>query len=96
MGRRVAELLAPYSVHVLKQGTVRFGFDPAKSVLDRNCRAHGLSNLYVTDASICPSSGGTNPSLTIAANALRVAAAMLADARTHQRCETPDFTCHSH
>jgi choline dehydrogenase-like flavoprotein len=55
-------------------GTCRFGDDPRTSVLDRNCRAHGLENLYVVDASFFPTSGGTNPSLTIAANALRVAA----------------------
>ncbi len=54
-------------------GTCRFGDDPATSVLDRNNRAHGIENLYVVDASFFPSSGGTNPTLTIAANALRVA-----------------------
>ena len=54
-------------------GTCRFGDEPATSVLDRNNRAHDLDNLYVSDASFFPSSGGTNPSLTIAANALRVA-----------------------
>lgn len=54
-------------------GTCRFGDDPSTSVLDRDNRAHGLKNLYVVDASFFPSSGGTNPSLTIAANALRVA-----------------------
>jgi choline dehydrogenase-like flavoprotein len=53
-------------------GTCRFGNDPATSVLDRNNRAHDLDNLYVVDASFFPSSGGTNPSLTIAANAFRV------------------------
>ena len=57
-------------------GTCRFGDDPRTSVLDRNNRAHDLANLYVADASFFPSSGGTNPSLTIAANALRVAAAI--------------------
>ena len=57
-------------------GTCRFGHDPATSVLDRNNRAHDVANLYVVDASFFPSSGGTNPSLTIAANALRVAEAM--------------------
>lgn len=55
-------------------GTCRFGTDPATSVLDPDCRAHGIDNLYVVDASFMPSSGGTNPALTIAANALRVAA----------------------
>lgn len=54
-------------------GTCRFGNDPQTSVLDRNNRAHSLDNLYVVDSSFFPSSGGTNPSLTIAANALRVA-----------------------
>ena len=54
-------------------GTCRFGDDPETSVLDRNNKAHGLDNLYVTDASFFPSSAGVNPSLTIAANALRVA-----------------------
>lgn len=53
-------------------GTCRFGDDPRTSVLDRTNRAHDLDNLYVVDASFFPSSGGTNPSLTIAANALRV------------------------
>jgi choline dehydrogenase-like flavoprotein len=57
-------------------GTCRFGDDPASSVLDRNNRAHDLANLYVVDASFFPSSGGTNPALTIAANALRVADAI--------------------
>ena len=57
-------------------GTCRFGDDPATSVLDRDNRAHDLENLYVVDASFFPSSGGTNPSLTIAANALRAAEAI--------------------
>jgi choline dehydrogenase-like flavoprotein len=54
-------------------GTCRFGVDPQTSVLDSCNRAHGLSNLYVVDGSFFPSSGGMNPALTIAANALRVA-----------------------
>jgi choline dehydrogenase-like flavoprotein len=54
-------------------GTCRFGSDPSSSVLDANNKAHGLDNLYVVDASFMPTSGGANPSLTIAANALRVA-----------------------
>jgi choline dehydrogenase-like flavoprotein len=54
-------------------GTCRAGDDPATSVLDRNCKAHGIDNLYIVDSSFMPTSGGTNPSLTIAANALRVA-----------------------
>ncbi|AGT11285.1 GMC oxidoreductase [Paracoccus aminophilus] len=54
-------------------GTARFGEDPKTSVLDRDCRVHGVSNLYVADSSFMPTSNGVNPSLTIAANALRVA-----------------------
>jgi choline dehydrogenase-like flavoprotein len=54
-------------------GTCRFGAEPGFSVLDRDCRTHDLENLYVVDASFMPRSGAINPSLTIAANALRVA-----------------------
>ena len=54
-------------------GTLRFGDDPATSVLDAACRAHEVDNLHVADASFMPTSNGINPSLTIAANALRVA-----------------------
>ncbi len=60
-------------------GTLRFGSDPARAVLDRDCRAHGLANLWVADAAFMPTSTGVNPSLTIAANALRVAEAIAAD-----------------
>jgi len=54
-------------------GTARFGTNPASSVLDLDCKAHELDNLYVTDASFFPSIGAVNPTLTIIANALRVA-----------------------
>lgn len=54
-------------------GTCRFGDDPHTSVLDRDNRVHDVDNLFVSDASFFPSSGGTNPTLTIVANALRVA-----------------------
>ena len=54
-------------------GTCRFGTDPTTSVLDLDCKAHELDNLYVTDASFFPSIGAVNPTLTIIANALRVA-----------------------
>jgi choline dehydrogenase-like flavoprotein len=54
-------------------GTARFGTDPATSVLDTNCKAHELDNLYLADASFFPSIGAVNPTLTIIANALRVA-----------------------
>ena len=55
-----------------QNGTLRFGTDPATSVLDVDCRAHDLDNLYVVDGSFFPSSGAVNPALTIMANAMRV------------------------
>lgn len=54
-------------------GTVRFGVDPASSALDLDCKAHDLDNLYVVDGGFMPSIGAVNPTLTIIANALRVA-----------------------
>jgi choline dehydrogenase-like flavoprotein len=56
-----------------QNGTCRFGEDPKKSVLDLNCRTHDLDNLYVVDGAFFPSCGAVNPSLTIIANAIRVA-----------------------
>ncbi len=53
-------------------GTCRFGKDPKTSVLDINCKAHELDNLYVVDTSFFPSIGAVNPSLTAMANAIRV------------------------
>jgi choline dehydrogenase-like flavoprotein len=55
-----------------QNGTVRFGRDPRTSVLDANCKAHDVDNLYVVDGAFFPSSGAVNPALTIMANALRV------------------------
>jgi choline dehydrogenase-like flavoprotein len=53
-------------------GTCRFGADPATSVLNGDCRAHEVDNLYVVDTSFFPSIGAVNPALTAMANALRV------------------------
>ena len=53
-------------------GTCRFGADPATSVLDVNCKAHEVDNLYVVDTSFFPSIGAVNPALTAIANAIRV------------------------
>jgi choline dehydrogenase-like flavoprotein len=58
-------------------GTCRFGTDPATSVLDTDCKAHELDNLYVVDTSFFPSIGAVNPALTAMANALRVGEHML-------------------
>ena len=64
------ELDFPAVAH--QAGTCRFGTDPATSVLDVNCKAHQLDNLYVVDTSFFPSIGAVNPGLTAMANALRV------------------------
>jgi choline dehydrogenase-like flavoprotein len=53
-------------------GTTRFGNDSATSVLDADCKAHEVDNLYAVDTSFFPSIGAVNPALTAMANALRV------------------------
>jgi choline dehydrogenase-like flavoprotein len=53
-------------------GTARFGTDPETSVLNTDCRAHEVDNLYVVDTSVFPSIGAVNPALTAMANSLRV------------------------
>jgi len=53
-------------------GTTRFGTDPETSVLNTDCRAHEVDNLYVVDTSVFPSIGAVNPALTAMANSLRV------------------------
>jgi choline dehydrogenase-like flavoprotein len=59
-------------------GTTRFGTDPEQSVLNTECRAHELDNLYVVDTSVFPSIGAVNPALTAMANSLRVGDHLLA------------------
>lgn len=54
-------------------GTARMGDDPLSSVCDKNQKVHEIDNLYIADGSVFPSSGGINPSLTIAALSLRLA-----------------------
>jgi choline dehydrogenase-like flavoprotein len=61
-----------------QSGTVRFGTDPSTSVLDPDCKAHEVDNLYVVDTSFFPSIGAVNPALTAMANALRVGDHLLA------------------
>jgi choline dehydrogenase-like flavoprotein len=70
-----------------QNGTLRFGTDPATSVLNTNCKAHDLDNLYAVDGSFFPSSSAVNPSLTIMANALRVGEHLLARHRASARSE---------
>ncbi|MEW1822548.1 GMC family oxidoreductase [Arthrobacter sp. NPDC080031] len=60
-------------------GTAVAGHDPDSSVLNPGCRTHDLDNLWIVDSSFFPSSAALNPALTIAANALRVAAGILGE-----------------
>lgn len=54
-------------------GTARMGNDPKTSVVDSFCRAHDHANLFITDASVLPTSAAVNPALTVAALAIRAA-----------------------
>jgi choline dehydrogenase-like flavoprotein len=54
-------------------GTTRMHDDPRRGVVDRECRVHGLSNLYCAGSSVFPTSGYANPTLTIIALAIRLA-----------------------
>lgn len=57
----------------LVAGGLRFGENPAESVLDLNCKAHEVDNLYATDGSFMPTGGSVPQTWTIYANAFRVA-----------------------
>ena len=57
----------------LVAGGCRFGKDPKTSVLDADCRAHDVENLYITDGSFMPTGGSVPCTWTIYANAFRVA-----------------------
>jgi choline dehydrogenase-like flavoprotein len=70
-------------------GTVRMGTDPHTSALDAESRFRGLDNLYVVDASAFPTSAAVNPSLTIAALALRAARRL-----TARVARTPEIRRH--
>jgi choline dehydrogenase-like flavoprotein len=61
-------------------GTARMGSDPRKSVVDADCRIHGLRNLYVAGSAVFPTSSQANPTLTIVALALRLATHLRAQA----------------
>ena len=61
----------------LVAGGCRFGNDPSQSVLDKNCKVHDCSNLYVTDASFMPTGGSVPYTWTIYANSFRVAAHLI-------------------
>ena len=69
----------------LVAGGCRFGSDPDSSVLDPDCRAHEVENLFVTDGSFMPTGGSSPYTWTIYANAFRVADRILAqDGASHQ------------
>jgi choline dehydrogenase-like flavoprotein len=57
-------------------GTARLGSDPVTSVVGVDCRSHDIPNLWITDASVLPTSAAVNPALTIAALALKAGEAM--------------------
>jgi choline dehydrogenase-like flavoprotein len=67
---RFVEVLETARHHI---GATRMSDDPREGVVDRDCRVHGTANLYVAGASVFPTSGLANPTLTIVALALRLA-----------------------
>jgi choline dehydrogenase-like flavoprotein len=69
----IQDPLSPSSFASHHMGTCRMADDPDQGVVDRNCRVHGISNLYVAGGSVFPTAGAVQPSLTIAALALRLA-----------------------
>ncbi|MGF1563324.1 MAG: FAD-dependent oxidoreductase [Geminicoccaceae bacterium] len=74
-------------------GTTRMHDDPKRGVVDRHCRVHGMSNLHIAGSSVFTTGGWANPTLTIVALALRLAARLrqhgVAPARTHRRATEP-------
>jgi choline dehydrogenase-like flavoprotein len=54
-------------------GTTRMSDDPKQGVVDRNCRVHGMSNLFIGGSSVFPTAGGATPTLTLVALAIRLA-----------------------
>ncbi len=74
----------PWTDHVTDQfhhmGTTRMNDSPRLGVVDSNCRIHGVSNLYVASSSVFPTSGHSNPTLTIIALCMRLADLLKAEA----------------
>ena len=77
-------------------GTLRFSDDSQRGVLDRNCKAHGIDNLYVADSSFMPTSTGVNLCLTITANALRVADVLAKRLQMNESCPIETEACADH
>jgi choline dehydrogenase-like flavoprotein len=55
-------------------GTTRMHDDPSQGVVDRNCRVHGVDNLFISGSSVFPTAGFANPTLTVVALSLRLIA----------------------
>jgi choline dehydrogenase-like flavoprotein len=72
-GKDISWSISSYPSVNLQAGGCRFGNDPKTSVLDKNCKAHEVDNLYVTDGSFMPTGGSVTYTFTIYANAFRVA-----------------------
>jgi choline dehydrogenase-like flavoprotein len=83
-GQRVRATRSGSHMYVVQAGTCRFGADPRASVLDRDCRSRSAPNLFVVDGSVMPTLGGVQNTLTIEANALRVAERMVALGKAHE------------
>ena len=71
--KNIESSVSSYPATNLMAGGCRFGNDPKTSVLDKNCQAHEVKNLYVTDGSFMPTGGSVPYTFTIYANSFRVA-----------------------
>ena len=69
----VLEEINNFSSRAHHLGTTRMSNDPLKGVVDRNCKVHGISNLYIAGSSVFPTGGHANPTLTLVALSLRLA-----------------------
>jgi choline dehydrogenase-like flavoprotein len=93
---RICEMASVGSHHL---GTTRMASDPAKGVVDANCRVHGMANLYVASSSVFATSSYARPTLTAVALAIRLADHLKGlDDRTARRTgavvETVEFARH--
>ena len=77
--REISSSISPYPPQNLQAGGCRFGDNAKASVLDKNCKAHELNNLYVSDGSFMPTGGSVPFTWTIYANSFRVADAIIKD-----------------
>jgi hypothetical protein len=75
---RAAEVLENAKDGAHQVGTIRMGADPATAVVDGDCRAFGVPNLFVVSTAVLPTSGQANPTLTAVQLGLRLAAALAA------------------